>query len=91
MKEMKPVKRCIYRSKKEVSDQFGRKMNRDTSGNRKFFWKEMGKGKDGKVKSCSRVNAGNEMVEVGKDEVRRTWKNFENLHNMDLKSKLLSI
>ena len=51
----------------------------------------MGKGKDGKVKSCSRVNAGNEMVEVGKDEVRRTWKNFENLHNMDLKSKLLSI
>ena len=34
--EKRKVKRCIYQSKKKVSEQFGRKMNEDVNGNRKF-------------------------------------------------------
>ena len=37
------IKMCIYQSEKEVNEQFGRKMNRDVSGNRKYFWKEVSK------------------------------------------------
>ena len=33
----------IYQSKKEVHEQFGRKMNQDVNGNRKLFWKEVSK------------------------------------------------
>ena len=33
--------RFIYRSKKEVNEQFGRKMNQDVDGNRKLFCKEL--------------------------------------------------
>ena len=35
--EEKNVKRCIYQSKKEVQEQFGRKMNQDVNGYRKLF------------------------------------------------------
>ena len=38
-KEKRKVKRCIYKSKKEVNEQFGRKMNHDTD----LFWKEVSK------------------------------------------------
>ena len=31
------VKRCIYQSKEEVHEQFGRKINQDVNGNRKLF------------------------------------------------------
>ena len=48
-KENRKVKRCIYRSKKEVNEQFGRKMNQDGNGNRKLFWKEASKVNEGKV------------------------------------------
>ena len=30
------VKRCTYQGKKEVSEQFARKMNQDIGGNRKL-------------------------------------------------------
>ena len=33
--ENRKVKRCIYESKEEVQEQFGRKMNKDMNGNRK--------------------------------------------------------
>ena len=39
--EKKKVKRCIYQSKREVNEQFGRKMNQDVKGNRKLFRKEV--------------------------------------------------
>ena len=35
--EKRKVKKCIYQSKKEVQEQFGRKMHQDVNGNRKFF------------------------------------------------------
>ena len=41
--EKKKFKRCIYQSKKEVHEQFGRKMNQDVNGNWKLFWKEESK------------------------------------------------
>ena len=37
-KEVKrKVKICIYQSKKEVQEQYGRKMNQDVNENRKLF------------------------------------------------------
>ena len=39
--EKRKVKRCIYQSKEEVQEQFGRKMNQNVNGNRKLFWKEV--------------------------------------------------
>ena len=42
-KENRKVKRCIYESKNEVNEHFGRKMNQDVNGNRKLFWKEVSK------------------------------------------------
>ena len=38
-KEKRKVKRCLYHSKKEVNEQFGRNMNKDINGNKKLFWK----------------------------------------------------
>ena len=40
--EKRKVKRCIYKTKMEVTEQFGRKMNEDVNGNR-LFWKELSK------------------------------------------------
>ena len=37
--EKRKVKRSIYQSKKKENEQFGRKMNEDVNGNRKFFGK----------------------------------------------------
>ena len=38
--EKRKVKRCIYKSKKRVNEQFGRKMNQDVKGSRKLFLEE---------------------------------------------------
>ena len=46
---MKRVKRCIYQMKKNVNEQFGRKMTQDVNGNRKLFWKRVSKANEGKV------------------------------------------
>ena len=64
--EKRKIKRCIYQSKKEVNEQFGRKMNRDVDGNRKLFWKEV---KGVKVESCDRIKDGTGRLALGKDEV----------------------
>ena len=42
-RKKKKVRRCIHLSKKEVNEQFGRKMNQDVGGIKNLFWKEMGK------------------------------------------------
>ena len=41
--EKRKVKRFLYNSKKDVQEQFGKKMNQDVNGNRKCFWKELSK------------------------------------------------
>ena len=37
------AKSCIYYSKKEANEQFGRKINQDLDENRKLFWKDVSK------------------------------------------------
>ena len=56
--EKRKVKRCIYQSKEEVQEQFGRKMNQDVNGNRKIFWKEVSKANGGKVENSHRIKDG---------------------------------
>ena len=34
LQEKRKVKRCLYQVKKEVNEQFGRKMNKDVDGNK---------------------------------------------------------
>ena len=48
------VKRC----KKEVQEQFGRKMNQEVNGNKKCFWIEVCKTSGGKVENYSRIKNG---------------------------------
>ena len=45
-------------------------------GNIKLFWKEKDKVNDGKGESCSKIKDGNGRLEVGKDKVRGTLKNY---------------
>ena len=49
--ENRKFKRCIYQCKKEVNEQFERKMNQDVNGNRKLFWKEVSNVNGRKVES----------------------------------------
>ena len=39
--ENRKIKRYMHKSKKEVHEQFGRKMNQAVNGDRKLFWKEV--------------------------------------------------
>ena len=57
--EKRKFKRFIYQSKKEVNEQFRRKINQDLNGNMKLFWKEVSKVNGGKVESWSRIMGGN--------------------------------
>ena len=41
--EKKKLKRCIYQSKSEVNEQFGKKMNKDVDEIKKLLWKEVSK------------------------------------------------
>ena len=43
----------MLEAKEEVNEQFGKKMKEDVRGNRKLFWKEVGKVNVGKVKKNS--------------------------------------
>ena len=52
-------KMCIYNSKEEVQEQFGRKMSQDENGNRKFLWKEVSKANGGMVENSNRIKDGN--------------------------------
>ena len=67
--EKRKSKRCIYQSKKKVNEQFGRKMNEDVNGNRKYFLKEVSNVKGGKVDSCSKIRDGNGRLAQREDEV----------------------
>ena len=60
---------CIYQSKKEVQEQFGRKMNQDVNGNRILFWKEVSKENGGKVQNSNRIKKGNGRLVLEEAEV----------------------
>ena len=66
---MRKVKRCIHQTKKEVNEQFGRKMNLDVDENRKEFCKAKNKVNRGDLESCSRIKDGNGRLAQGEDEV----------------------
>ena len=59
--------------KREVNEQFGKKMNQDVDGNKKLFWKEVN---GGKGESCSKMKNGNGRLVLGADEVRIIWKDY---------------
>ena len=86
---LRKVKRYIYQIKKEIYEQFGRKMNQDMNGNRKLFWKEVSKPNEGKVESCSRIKNGNGRLALEEVGVRRIWKEyFENFYNRDTREQV---
>ena len=70
------VKRCIYYSRKEVQEQFGRKMNQDVNRNRKLFWKEVNKVNRGTGENFKRIKDGNGRLILEEVEVRRIWKEY---------------
>ena len=51
-------------------------MNQDVSGNKKLFWKKVGKLNGEKVENCSRTKDENGMLGAGENEVQRTWKDY---------------
>ena len=82
--EKRKVKIFIYQSKKEVNEQFRRKMNQDVKENRKLFWKEVSKENGGKVKISERIKDENDWLALEKPEVRMIWKEYyEDLYNID--------
>ena len=80
IQEKRKVKRCTYQSKKEVQEQFRRKMNQDMNGNRKLFCKRAIKRMEEKWK----IKDGNGRLVLEEIEVRMIWKeHFEDLYNVD--------
>ena len=66
--EKRKVKRCIYQSKEEIQEQFGREMNEDVNGNRKLFWK-VSKENGGKVDNSNAIKDVNERLVLEEAEV----------------------
>ena len=65
--------KVYFKSKKDVNEQFGRKVNQDVNGNRKLFWKEVSKVSGRNMKKYeerSRVKDGNGRLVLREDEVR---------------------
>ena len=87
--EKREVKMCIYQSKEEVQEQFGRKMNQDVNGNRKWLWKEESKVNGGKVENSNRIKNGNGWLTLEEGEVQRIWKDYyENPYNIDIQEQV---
>ena len=67
-------KKCICQNKKDVYEQFERKMNQDVNGNRKGFWKKVSKMNGGKVEVSNRIKDGNgEQQDCQEDLCRRVY------------------
>ena len=87
--EKRKVKRYINQSKKEVQEQFGRKMYQDVNGNRKLFWKEVSKANGGKVEKSNRIKDGSGRLVLERAEVQRIWKEYyEDLYNIDTQEQV---
>ena len=81
--ERRKIKRCIYPSKKEIQEQFERKMNYDVNGNRKLFWKKVSEANGGKVENFNRIKDGNGRI-ILKKEARNIWKDhFKDTQEQD--------
>ena len=88
--EKRKVERCIYQCKKEVREQFGRKMNQDVNGNRKLFWKEVSKVNGGKVENSNRIKDRNGRLVLEEAEVQRIWKEYyEDLYSIDTQEQVV--
>ena len=82
--QKRKFKGCIYQSKKQVNEQYERKMNEDVNGHRKLSWKDVRNVKRGKVESCSRIKKINWRLEQEQDEVQKIWNEyFEDLYYID--------
>ena len=67
-KKRKRLRKCIYQGKKEVNEQFRRKMNQDEDRTRKFFWKKVSTVNGEKVEGCIRIKDVNERLALGLEE-----------------------
>ena len=58
------------------------------NGNRKLFWKEVGKKNGGKVENSNRIKDGNSRLILEEVEMQRIWKEyFEGLYNIDTQTQ----
>ena len=48
-----------------------------------YFWKEVNKADGGKMENCSRIKDRNGKLALEEVEVRRVWKDIEDLYNID--------
>jgi hypothetical protein len=81
--ERRKTKRCISGRKREVNEQFGRKMNEDVKGNKKLFWKEVRKVGKERNGNLSNIKNRNGTLVTDEAEVRKVWRDyFENLHKV---------
>ena len=79
------------RSKEEVREEFGMKMNQDVNGNKKVFRKEVRKANGGKVENSNKINDGNGRLVLEEAEVRRIWQEYyEDLYIIDTQERLQS-
>ena len=62
-------KGCIYQSKKDMMEQFERKLNQDIDVNRKLFKKGVSEVSRGKLESFSIIKDGDERLALRKDEL----------------------
>ena len=67
--EKRNVERVIYQSKKEVYEQFERKMNKVVNGNRELFWKEISQTNGGNVENYSIIKDRNWRLALEEIEV----------------------
>ena len=58
-------------------------MNEDVFRNRKLFRTEVSNVKGRKVESCSKIKDGNGRLAEEEDEIRRIWRYFEDMSNID--------
>ena len=76
------IKWCIYQSKKEVQEQFGRKISQDVNGNRKLSWKEVNNANGGKVDNSKIIKDGNGRSTLEKAEY------YKDLCNIDTQEQV---
>ena len=68
------IKRCTYKSKREVNEQFGNEINHEINGNKKLFREDVSKADGGKVE---RYNKGwKSEVALVEDEAQRIYKDY---------------
>ena len=81
---------CIYQSKEDMNEPFGKKIGQDVDRNRKQFWKEVCKVNGGKLESCNRIKDGNGRLALGDHAVERIWKEyFRDLYDIHTQEQVI--